>query len=145
MKVTFAHICDYASVSREGKLSTMGIFDRIQVAAVPASHPLFYLAFELEMRLAELGVPFKMGIKLVDADGNKMLETEGEMQIDATIAGAEVVRIPQLVAFGGMPLPRLGRYRFDIFVNGDHKHAATFDVAVAVPGPGAAPTPGLPQ
>lgn len=138
MKVTFAHICDYASISREGKLSAMGIFDRINVLAVPASHPLFYLAFEIELRPAELGQPFKLGLKLVDVDGGKILETEAEVRFEGTPESPNSLKIPQIVAFGGMPLQRAGRYSFDIFINGDHKRAAVFDVAVmgTQPGPG---------
>jgi hypothetical protein len=131
VKVPFAHICDYASVSREGKLSAMGIFDRINVASLPAMHPFLYLAFELEIVAAELGSQFKLGIKLVDEDGNKVVETEAMGKIDATAPAGGILHAPQLIAFGGLPLPRAGRYSFDIFVNGDHKKSAPFEVAMA--------------
>jgi hypothetical protein len=116
----------------------MGIFDRINVATLPAVHPLLYLAFDIELRPAELGQPFKLKITLVDADGKKALETEAEMKIDGSVASGEAIRIPQLIAFGGLPLQRAGRYSFDIFLNGDHKRAATFDVATVSGSQGAA-------
>lgn len=128
MKVNFAHVCDYASVSKEGKLSAMGIFTRIYVTSLPAVHPLMFLAFELEVRPAELGHPVKLGIKLVDADGQKMVESEADVKVAGTVTNADPVQIPQFVAFGGMPIPRIGRYSFDIFVNDAWQTSASFEV-----------------
>jgi len=144
VKINFVHICDYASVSREGKLSTMGIFDTIHVQSLPAMHPLLYLAYEIEMRPAEVGQNFKLGIKLVDADGKVMMQTEAQATAGAVapLQAGSVLKIPQLLALGGMPLPRAGRYSFDIFINDDHKTAATFDVVMG--GGPVAGTPGGP-
>lgn len=129
MKVTFAHVCDYASVSRDGKLSVIGIFDRLFTSALPTSHPLMYLAFELEMRPSEVGRPLKLGIVLVDADGGKTFETTADVTFGVTVPSGEVVRIPQMLAFGGLPILKLGKYAFDIFINGDHKGSASFEVS----------------
>lgn len=139
MKVTFAHICDYASVSREGKLSAMGIFDRMHVTTLPAIHPVMYLAFEIELVPSEIGSNFRLGIKLADDDGAVILNTEADGRIDAKATGQPVLHIPQILAFGGIPIPRATRYSFDIFINGDHKRSAAFDVAMASPAPPADP------
>jgi hypothetical protein len=60
------------------------------------------------------------------------VETEalGKIAVATTPPGG-VLHIPQLIAFGALPLPRAGRYSFDIFVNDDHKRSAPFDVAMA--------------
>jgi len=41
--LNFSFLCDYASVSREGKLSLNGIFENINVRAFPAQHPLMFV------------------------------------------------------------------------------------------------------
>jgi hypothetical protein len=140
VNVNFAHLCDYASVSREGKLSVMGIFDRITVAVVPSMHPMLYLAFQLELFPAELGRPFKVAIRVVDADGNAVLETDADAKIDGQAKPGEMARSPQVVGFASLPLRKAGRHSIDIFLNGDHKANTTFDVIVASAAAGSTPT-----
>lgn len=131
MKVNFVHICDYASVSKEGKLSTMGIFDHISVRHFPVTHPLMYLAFEMELVSAELGTQLGIRVALADADGHKMLEAQGAFKVEGTVPPGTPLRFPQIMAFAGVPIPKAGRYVFDIFVNGDHKRGAEYEVAPA--------------
>ena len=42
-KLNFSFLCDYASVSREGKLSMAGIFENINVRRLPTHHPLMFI------------------------------------------------------------------------------------------------------
>ncbi len=42
-KLNFSFLCDYASVSREGKLSMNGIFENINVRQLPTHHPLMFI------------------------------------------------------------------------------------------------------
>ncbi len=42
-KLNFSFLCDYASVSREGKLSMAGIFENINVRSLPTHHPLMFI------------------------------------------------------------------------------------------------------
>jgi hypothetical protein len=42
-RLNFSFLCDYASVSREGKLSLNGIFENINVRVLPAQHPLMFV------------------------------------------------------------------------------------------------------
>lgn len=146
MKVNFAHICDYASISREGKLSAMGIFDNIGVRSVPATHPALYLAFQIEMQVAEFDRPFKLEVRLATEDGQVMMRTQAEGRINASKApkAGTPVRIPQIMALGGLSLPKFGRYAFDIFINDDLKTSAAFDV-IQGPAGKVEPPPSEPQ
>ena len=42
-KLNFSFLCDYASVSREGKLSMNGIFENINVRKFPTHHPMMFI------------------------------------------------------------------------------------------------------
>jgi hypothetical protein len=42
-KLNFSFLCDYASVSREGKLNMNGIFENINVRQLPTHHPLMFI------------------------------------------------------------------------------------------------------
>ena len=47
-KLNFSFLCDYASVSREGKLSMAGIFENINVRALPTHHPLMFIVTNIK-------------------------------------------------------------------------------------------------
>ena len=133
MRITFAHVCDYASVSREGKLSVNGIFDRVNAPSVPVVHPMMYLAFEFEATAAELGRDFTLEIKLATEDGKDIMKTEVTAAIQAPPPGAQAplsAKIPQVMALAGVPLPRFGRYGFYLWINGDLKREASFEVTL---------------
>ncbi|MBU1925665.1 MAG: hypothetical protein KKB82_07080 [Candidatus Omnitrophica bacterium] len=42
-KLNFSFLCDYVSISREGKLNMNGIFENINVRSLPAIHPMMYV------------------------------------------------------------------------------------------------------
>lgn len=42
-KLNFSFLCDYASVSREGKLNMNGIFENINAKNFPTHHPLMFV------------------------------------------------------------------------------------------------------
>ncbi len=42
-KLNFSFLCDYALVSREGKLSMNGIFESINVRSFPTHHPIMFV------------------------------------------------------------------------------------------------------
>lgn len=42
-RLNFSFLCDYASVSREGKLNLNGIFEDINVRSFPAHHPVMFV------------------------------------------------------------------------------------------------------
>jgi hypothetical protein len=135
--VPFVHICDYASVSLEGKLSVMGIFNRILATAVPIVHGMMYLAFEVELNYAEGNRPFKIEFQLVDADGNKLVGAESSGLAQGTFKIGDKPHFPQVIGLGGLIFPKLGVYSFNIFLNGELKGQAAFDV-VPAPADGAA-------
>ena len=119
MDVTFAHLCDYASISREGKLSVMGIFSQINAAAVPLVHPQAYLAFELEANYAEVGKPFTIDIEIVDEDGAGAVRVhaDGVIQTPAPAKPGEKPRIFQFLTFNNLKLNKFGTYNINLFIN----------------------------
>lgn len=47
-KLKFSFLCDYASVSREGKLSMAGIFENINARKLPTQHPLMFIVTNIK-------------------------------------------------------------------------------------------------
>jgi hypothetical protein len=145
LKVNFAHVCDYASISREGKLSVMGIFAQVFAITLPGGIPMMYLAFEIDASASELDRPFKLEIRLADADGGIIASVEGEAAFGVlpgqTLPKGERAKNSQVMALGGLQLPKWGAYSFSIFLNGDLKIETGFTLTQGLP-PGVQPPPG---
>lgn len=132
MKINFAHLCDYAMLSREGKLSVMGIFTGLRPPKLPYAHPQFFLAFQMEFSYAEAGRPVKVEIHAVDADGNRLLTLGNEFTIQSKTGQFKPGDRPQsgqVIAIHGLQFTRAGRHDFNIFLNGNLAHTLEFEVA----------------
>lgn len=116
MKVHLALVCDHALIDQAGKLSVLGIFERIWVERFPAVHPRLHLVLRLKGRRTEIG-DHPIVITLKDGDGREVLRGDGQVQIGEPPAGITEVEAGAILAFD-VPLERPGVYTFDIFVDG---------------------------
>ncbi len=132
MELAFAHLADYASVSREGKLSVMGIFENINVPELPYTHPQMFLAFRIVLNYAEVGNEIPLKIECVDADGNKVFQANAKFQV-AAAKGAKPKRgdkpaLNQILAINGVKFTRAGNHDVNIWVSGQLMAQIDFEV-----------------
>ena len=114
MKVTFMHLCDYAIVSRDGKLSLLGIRERIHAAVFPWPHPTLFFVFQLQADSTDRGREFAVKVQCIDQDGNHLLE--GVLPVQPREGGEpwEFQSHNQVMELHGFPFPRAGTYEFVI-------------------------------
>lgn len=137
MIVSLAVACDYALIDQHGKLSVLGIFERIWVADFPAVHPRLHLVLRLKGRRTEIG-EHPIVIRLVDDGGREVLRGDGSVQIGEPPAGVLEVEAGAVLSFD-VPLERPGTYTFEIAVDGSLE--ATVPITVSkIPAP-ATPAP----
>lgn len=137
MIASLAVACDYALIDQHGKLSVLGIFERIWVEHFPAVHPRLHLVLRLKGRRTEIG-EHAIVIRLVDDGGREVLRGDGAVQIGEPPAGVLEVEAGAVLAFD-VPLERPGTYTFEIAVDGSLE--ATVPITVSqIPAP-AAPAP----
>ena len=137
MNVALAVVCDYALIDQHGKLSVLGMFERIWVERFPAVHPRLHLVLRLKGRRTEIG-EHPIVIRLVDDAGREVLHGDGQVQIGEPPAGVLEVEAGAVLAFD-VPLERPGAYVFEIAVDGSLE--ATVPITVSqIPAPaGSAP------
>ena len=128
MNIALAVACDHALIDQAGKLSVIGIFERIWVERFPAVHPRLHLVLRLKGRRTEIG-DHPVTIVLLDPDGREVLRGDGAVQFGEPPAGITEVEAGAVLAFD-VPLDRPGTYTFDIAVDG--ARAATVPVAVTL-------------
>jgi hypothetical protein len=128
MRVTFAHLCDYATVSKEGKLSVLGIFSTISVSQIPARHAQMFLAFELELEPLELNHDFNIEIRCRDADGGPVFAIQGTMNLEGQAKPGQKPRIGQTVQLTNTEFRRPGDYDVTIQISGRVEATVPFSV-----------------
>ena len=116
MNIQLALVCDHAIIDQHGKLSVLGIFDRIWVERFPAIHPRLHLVLRLKGRRTEIG-DHAVLIQLVDAEGREILRGEGNVAIGEPPAGVLDIEAAAVLAFD-VPLEKAGVYTFEIAVDG---------------------------
>jgi hypothetical protein len=127
MHLGLAVVCDHALIDQAGKLSVIGIFERIWVERFPAVHPRLHLVLRLKGRRTEIG-DHPVLIVLNDPEGNQVLRGDGLVQIGEPPAGVTEVEAGAVLAFD-VPLERAGTYTFDISVDGEHQASVPVSVS----------------
>ena len=139
MNIALAVVCDHALIDQSGKLSVIGIFERIWVERFPAVHPRLHLVLRLKGRRTELG-EHPVAIALHDPDGREVLRGDGVVQIGEPPAGVTEVEAGAVLAFD-VPLERPGVYTFDVAVDGERQASVPVTVS-QMPSPAQTP-PGI--
>ncbi len=120
LKLNRFETCDYAMISQDGKLSVMGIFDRIFVRNLPAQHPS--MCFVVVAHGAP-GSDHKMILVITGPSGNKINDipitiktnTEGNFNVIATL--------------NNLPITEQGVLKIDCF--DDDKKIGTKEVIIS--------------
>ena len=127
MNVALAVVCDHALIDQAGKLSVIGIFERIWVERFPAVHPRLHLVLRLKGRRTEIG-DHPVVIILRDPAGTEVLRGDGSVQIGEPPAGVTEVEAAAVLAFD-VPLEREGVFFFHITVDGEQLASVPVTVA----------------
>ncbi len=106
-------LCDYAMVSQDGKLSLIGIFDRIMVPGLPIQHPRFFVVATFDM----LPGNHQVRIELLDPTSHNVLQ---EQNVVIPVTVPELGQSGNLLAeLNMLPLEFAGRYDFNLFAGAE--------------------------
>jgi hypothetical protein len=121
LKLNRFETCDYAMISQDGKLSIIGIFDRIFVRNLPAQHPS--MCFVVVAKGAP-GSDHKMKLVITGPSGNKINEIP--IQIKTNNEGHFNV----IATLNNLPITEQGVLTIDCF--DDDKKIGTREVILSV-------------
>lgn len=134
MNITFAVLADYASISRDGKLNIMGMFEQIGASSVPVRHPEMRLVLRMEVESAEFGRDHRIEIRCMDEDGEDLLRLEAGITIEKkmdTHASVHTHTADHILDIRGLTFKKFGGYTFSIFANNDLKKTVRFTLVDA--------------
>ena len=111
MKATLFEIADYASISNNGNLNLVGIFNNITAESLPARHPVMFIVLRLRLEMAEVERSHVVELILMDQDGGRAFTHKGTLQ-----AGSRNhLYIHQSI---GMEFKKYDTYSWSAFVDG---------------------------
>jgi hypothetical protein len=115
-RVDWAVVCDYALVDGAGKISLLGIFERLFAANFPAMHPVMYFAAQW------VGAPFStIEVELRIWGPSKEMIGTATQHIEL----AENGRSGAVIQLSPVPLPAPGEYVFELLGGGtSQKHVS---------------------
>src|SRR5579864_7911074 len=120
-------LCDHALISQDGKLSLIGIFDRIMVPGLPIQHPRFFVVAVFDMAPGN----HKVRVELLDPTGHNVLQEQG-VEIPVSVPG--IGQSGNLLAeLNMLPLDFAGRYDFNLYVGEDRVGTISLTVEVGTP------------
>jgi hypothetical protein len=131
MHLSFALFADAANLSQEGKLNILGVFDAVQVAALPTIHPRAHLVVRLKAAREDVGA-HTISLHWLNPSGEELWTSSGELNIGAPPTGLGEMDMPIIAAID-LPLDRPGTYVMRVQLDGTTKG----DVRLVVRGEGA--------
>ena len=120
MQVAFALFADAANLSQEGKLNVLGVFDALQVGAIPAVHPRAHLVVRLKGDLSDVG-RHTVTLRWINPGGTELWNSTGDLNVGQPPAGVVEMDLP-LIAQIDLPIDSAGAYRMTISLD-DHQSA----------------------
>ncbi len=116
MKVNFAHLCDYANITADGKVNIMGLFTHIFGVKLPFIHLRAHLVFEIELHYTEVGTPFDVQLECVDADGNNLMRGKTQITVQGVGKPGDRPIVPQVLTLPPLKFVKPGPHDLNIFL-----------------------------
>ena len=131
MHISFALFADAANISQEGKLNIMGVFDAVQVAALPTMHPRATLVVRLKATRDDLG-SHALGLSWINPRGTELWTSAGEVNVGTPPSHVGEMDLP-IVAAIDLPIDQPGGFMMRIALDGQIAIEVPLQVTAAGP------------
>ena len=117
MHISFAVFADAANLSQEGKLNILGVFDAVQVAALPTIHPRTHFVVRLKANGEDTG-QHKLVFRWLSPFDEELWSSTGEMSVAPSPNPMFEVDLP-IIAVVDLPLNVTGQYTMQVTLDGE--------------------------
>ena len=128
MELKLAVLADYANVSSDGKLNSIGVFSEVNPKTLPAVLPHMYLVLVYAAAAVEGGLKRVVQVVLADEDGKELMKIQQEIAVPKPKSPARRIQINQILGMGGVTFAKAGDYQFSILIGDDLKETVAFRV-----------------
>jgi hypothetical protein len=117
LHVSFALFADSANISQEGKLNILGVFDALQVQAIPSVHPRATMVVRLKAHPDDTG-RHTLAFGWVGPSGDEIWSSSGELEVGTPPVGATELDVPVIAAVD-LPIQQSGTHVMRVILDGD--------------------------
>ena len=129
MHISFALFADAANISQEGKLNILGVFDAVQVGALPTMHPRATLVVRLKATRDDIGNhPLAFG--WINPRGAQLWGSTGEVNVGAPPTHVVEMDLPVVAAID-LPIDQPGTFLMRISLDGQIAAEVPLQVSAA--------------
>jgi hypothetical protein len=121
LEVTLAALADYASVSQDGKINIMGIFQHVSPAELPFHLPMLFIVLGFQASQAEIGLIKTIRITLIDTEGREKLRLEQTIAVPPSPRPGRRPTLTHVVGINGVRFEEAGDYAFSVLINEEEK------------------------
>ena len=118
-------------VSRENKISVIGIFEQINAPVLPFTMPQMYVVVGLEGEVSEIGKDFSLELLLWDPDGNPIFSLERHFAFAPQALAGQRPAHNEIGAIGGLQFAAAGPYSLIVRVNNEERDRIVLQVSDA--------------
>jgi hypothetical protein len=138
MKVEIFNVCDFATVDMSGKLTMVGVFDRIHAVSAPMAYGTFSLAIRLRFENIEEGQK-RIKLSFVDSDGQQIVPSLEANILVQTPPQESSSTIHFVTTVMQLIFPKFGEYAVHLAIDGRQEGSTPVFVRQVIPN-----QPGLP-
>lgn len=118
MHVQYATLCDQVILGNDGRPSIIGVFNDLQVAALPFTLPRVAFAARILFTADEVGKSHKVEVVIRDPAGTELGRPGGDLALPPAPAGVDTVAVDIPLHFDLFEVTQTGRYTFLLHVDG---------------------------
>ena len=131
MHISFALFADAANLSQEGKLNILGVFDAVQVGALPSLHPRAHLVVRLKGDRSDVG-GHRVTLRWINPKGTELWSSTGDISVGVPPNGVNELDLP-LIASVDLPLDLPGGYQMSVSLDDQPRADVKLQVRSAPP------------
>ena len=128
MHVQYVALCDQVILGNDGRPSLIGVFNDLQVGAIPFTLPRVAFAARILFTREEAGRPHKVEVLMTDPGGKEIGRPGGEVSLPQMPAGLDSVAVDLPLQFDLFNVTTAGRYTFLLHIDGTPSAAVQLNV-----------------
>ena len=132
MHVQYVALCDQVIVGNDGRPSLIGVFNDLQVAAIPFTLPRLAFVARILFTREEAGRPHPIEVLMTDPTGKEIGRPGGEVSLPQMPAGLESISVDLPLQFDLFNVNAAGRYTFLLHVDGTPAAAVQLSIRQGV-------------
>ena len=118
MHVQFVALCDQVILGNDGRPSLIGVFNDLQVPAVPFTLPRLAFVARILFTRDEVGRTHKVEVLMSDPSGKEIGRPGGEVSLPPMPSGLDSVSVDLPLQFDLFNVGTAGRYTFLLHIDG---------------------------